>query len=69
MLRRRIHLIAVFAALMRLSARSVNAEADLLSELQPKSEKEGRAVDRVAGNVVNVYPFVQARYFVFGGIQ
>lgn len=38
-------------------ARSAHAETDLLSELQQKSEKEGLAFARVAGNVVDVYPF------------
>ena len=64
--------------LLAVSLMPVSAFADVITvradpycpyNCEPKSEKEGRAVARVAGNVVNVYPFVQARYFVFGGIQ
>jgi Tol biopolymer transport system component len=57
LLRRQIHLIAGFVAFALLGCRSVRAETDLSSELHQKSEKEGLAVARVGGNVVNVYPF------------
>lgn len=54
-----IHIACVLAAVL-LGCRSVHAETDLISELQQKSEKEGLALVRVRGDLVDLVPFGSA---------
>ena len=59
--------VAVLLAGILLCRCPVNGETDLLSELQQKSGKEGLALTRVAGNVVDVIPFGSDRKLCFLG--
>ncbi|MEO8050898.1 MAG: hypothetical protein ABI833_10825, partial [Acidobacteriota bacterium] len=51
-----IHIIFFLASVL-IGCRSMRAETDLISELQQKSEKEGLALVRLRGNLVDLIPF------------